>query len=80
VQWLVLRESLLMVIAGLFVGFPAAYALTRIVKTLLYGVTPTDPYSFLVALFLMIAVATAAAWLPARRAARVDPMIALRYE
>jgi predicted permease len=80
VQWLVLKESLLMVVAGLVVGFPAAFALTRFVKTLLYGVTPVDPVSFAAAFLLMIAVAAAAAWLPARRASTVDPMIALRYE
>jgi predicted permease len=80
VQWLVLRESLLMVVLGLLAGLPAAFALTRFVKTVLFGVTPADPLSFLVALLLMFAVAAAAAWLPARRAARVDPMIALRYE
>jgi ABC-type antimicrobial peptide transport system permease subunit len=80
VQWLVLRESLLMVVLGLLAGFPAALAMTRLVKTILYGVTPGDPLSYFAALILMIVVAAAAAWLPARRAARVDPMIALRYE
>jgi predicted permease len=80
VQWLVLRESLLMVAAGLLIGLPAAFLLTGLVKKVLYGVTPADPVSFFAALVLMVAAAAAAAWLPARRAARVDPMIALRYE
>jgi predicted permease len=80
VQWLVLRESLLMVIAGLIAGLPAAYLLTRLVKTLLYGVTPTDPVSFVAALILMIGVAAAAAWRPARRASRLNPLDALRHE
>jgi predicted permease len=80
VQWLVLRGSLLMVAVGLLAGFPTALAVTRMVKTALYGVTPADPLSFVAALLLMIVVGAAAAWPPARRAARVDPMIALRYE
>jgi predicted permease len=80
VQWLVLRESLLMVAAGILAGLPAAFALTRLVKTVLYGVKPADPMSFFSALFLMVVVAASAAWLPASRASRVDPMIALRHE
>jgi ABC-type antimicrobial peptide transport system permease subunit len=80
VQWLVLRESMAMVAAGLVIGVPAALALTGLVRTLLYGVAPNDPVSFAAAVAGMVAVAGAAAWLPARRAARVDPLVALRYE
>jgi predicted permease len=80
VQWLVLRESLLTVVLGILVGVPAALALTRLIRSMLYGITPTDSISFVAALMLMIVVTAVAAWVPARRAARVDPMIALRCE
>jgi predicted permease len=80
VLWLVLREALLMVIIGLAVGLPMIWAVTRLASTLLFGLTPTDPVSLLLAALLMIAVAMMAGYLPARRATRVDPMVALRYE
>ena len=80
VQWMVLRESLWMVVAGLAAGIPAALALTRLVREALYGIQPNDPLSFVAAGVLMVAVAALTAWIPARRAARVDPMRALRCE
>ena len=80
VQWMVLRESLWMVVTGLAAGIPAALALTRFVQGTLYGIKPNDPVSFIAAGALMIVVAAVAAWIPARRAARVDPMRALRCE
>lgn len=80
VQWMVVRDSLMMAAVGLAVGVPAAVALARLVKRSLYGVTPADPGSYVAAGALMLAVATAAAWLPARSAARVDPAKALRCE
>jgi predicted permease len=80
VQWLVLRDSLLAVLLGIAVGAPAVLALTRLVRSMLFGVTPTDAISFAAGLFLMIVVTAISAWLPARRAARVDPMVALKYE
>jgi len=80
VQWMVLRESLWMVAAGLVVGIPAALALTQLVREALYGIQPNDPVSFVAAGALMVTVAAVAAWIPARRAARVDPMRALRCE
>jgi len=80
VQWMVLRESVWMVAAGLAAGFPAALALTRLVEQSLYGIKPNDPLSFVAAALLMLAVAAMAAWIPARRAACVDPMRALRCE
>jgi len=80
VQWMVLRESLWMVAAGLAVGIPGALAVTRYVQASLYGIKPNDPASFVAAGVLMVTVAAAAAWIPARRAARVDPMRALRCE
>ncbi len=80
VQWMVLRDSLWMVAIGLAAGIPAALALTQVVRQNLYGIKPNDPASFVAAAALMVAVAAAAAWIPARRAAGLDPMRALRCE
>ena len=80
VFWLILREALLLVIAGVAVGLPMIFAVTRLASTLLFGLTPTDPFSLLFAAVLMLAVAMVAGYLPSRRATRVDPLVALRYE
>jgi ABC-type antimicrobial peptide transport system permease subunit len=80
VFWLILREAFLLVIAGVAVGLPMIFAVTRMASTLLFGTTPTDPVSLLCAALLMLAVAMVAGWLPSRRATRVDPMEALRCE
>jgi predicted permease len=80
VLWLILREGLLLVLVGVAVGLPAVLAATRFVSSLLFGLTPSDPASIGAAAVLMFAVALVACWLPARRATRVDPMEALRYE
>jgi ABC-type antimicrobial peptide transport system permease subunit len=61
-------------------GVPSALVLTRLVRESLYGVAPTDPLSLVAAGLLMLAVASVAAWIPARRASRIDPMRALRHE
>jgi predicted permease len=80
VVWLVLREGLLLVAAGLVAGVPAAIAGTRLLKSMIFEVSAVDPLALAVALLLLGAVALAAAYVPARRAAGVDPMVALRYE
>lgn len=80
VAWLVVRESVWMVAAGLAIGIPSALGLSRFVRSMLYGVAPNDPWSYASAVLLMVVVGTAAAWLPARRASKVDPMVALRNE
>jgi predicted permease len=80
VQLMVLRQSLWMVLFGLATGIPAALALTRLIQKTLFGVKPTDPTSFVAAAFLMTVVGAGAAWIPARRASRVDPLSALRCE
>jgi putative ABC transport system permease protein len=74
----VLREGAALAGAGLAAGTAAAWMLTRLIANLLYAVTPTDPLTFVAAPLLLIVAAVAAAWVPARRASRVDPLIALR--
>ncbi len=80
VLWMVLREGLLLVAVGGSLGLVAALALTRVLARFLYGVTPTDPASFLLAATFLVAVALVASYLPARRASRIDPVVALRAE
>jgi len=80
VIWLVLREALALVVAGVAVGLLASHAATRTASTLLYGLEPNDPPTIAAATLLLFAVAALAGYLPARRAARVDPMAALREE
>jgi putative ABC transport system permease protein len=77
---LVLGQSLKLVLAGLVVGFAAAFGLTRTLKAFLYGIRPTDPLTFLAVGAMLVAMALIAGYVPARRATRVDPMIALRNE
>jgi predicted permease len=77
---MVMREVLLLVALGVGVGLAAAMATTRFVSTLLFGLSPTDPLTIALATLLMIVVAALAGYLPARRASRIDPMAALRYE
>ncbi len=76
----VLGEGMRVVAAGVAVGVVGSLAVTRFLRSLLFEVAPTDPVSFAAAVLLLTAVALAAAYLPARRAARVDPMVALRAE
>ena len=80
VIWMVLREALLLVGMGVLIGVPLALALARSVSSLLYGLKPTDSLTISVAVVLLFLVAAVAIYLPARRASRVDPMVALRYE
>jgi predicted permease len=76
----VIRQGMTLTLLGCGLGVILAVALTRVVSSLLYGVTPTDPLTFVLTVLLLGAVAFVSCWLPARRAARIDPMVALRYE
>jgi len=76
----VVREALGVVGVGLVVGVAGAVALTRVLATLLYDISPTDPLTFTGVTLVLGAVAVAASYFPARRAARVDPIVALRQE
>ena len=80
VRWMVLRETLWLVIAGVLIGIPTALAVTRLVSSLLYGLKPTDPITVAVAIVAIIASAILAGFLPARTASRVDPLVSLKYE
>ena len=66
--------------SGIGIGLPLALAVTRLTASLLFGLKPTDPKTIAAAVIVMLAVAAIAGYLPARRASRVDPMVALRYE
>jgi ABC-type antimicrobial peptide transport system permease subunit len=80
VLWIVLRESLALLGIGIALGAPAALAASRLIRAGLYGVGASDPVTLLTATGAIALVVTAAACLPARRATRIDPMVALRYE
>jgi ABC-type antimicrobial peptide transport system permease subunit len=75
-----MREAAWVLIGGLTIGLATAWAASRIVRSQLYGVEPGDPLSHLIAVIVLAAAGVLAAWIPARRASRVDPIRALRYE
>ena len=76
----VVKQGMALAITGVAIGLGASYALTRLMKTLLFGVSATDPLTFTVIALMLAIVALTACWIPARRAAKVDPMVALRTE
>jgi predicted permease len=80
IQKMVLRQSLFVVVTGLVVGLAAAFAGTRAIASLIVGVRPTDPFTFVTVALLLSLIALVACWIPARRATRVSPLVALRYE
>ncbi len=80
VRWLIVKQSLVLVGLGLALGIPAALMGTRLVESMLFGLTPRDPVTIAGAVAVMIAASLAAAYVPAVRASRVDPIVALRSE
>ena len=80
VLWTVLRQALLLVLIGLVIGIPVAVAGSRLLAGMLFEVKAGDPLTISVAILVMVATALVATWIPARRATRVDPMVALRYD
>jgi putative ABC transport system permease protein len=77
---LIVGHGLILALAGVTIGSLGAFALTRLIAGLLFGVTPTDITTFVSVSALVVIVAAFACYLPARRATRVDPLVALRYE
>jgi putative ABC transport system permease protein len=77
---MVMRQGVALIACGAGIGLAAAVTMTRLIAGELYGVKPNDPATLLIALLLILFVGSTACWIPARRAMRVDPMVALRYE
>ncbi len=80
VLWLVLRQSLTVVLVGIALGFSLALVSTRLISSFLYGLSPTDPAAIVLSTLPLILVVLLACYIPARRATKVDPMVALRHE
>jgi ABC-type antimicrobial peptide transport system permease subunit len=80
ILWLILRESLLLVLIGAAIGMPLIFFAGKWISSLLFGLRPADPATLAFAISLMFVIGMLASYVPARRAMRVDPMIALRYE
>src|SRR5262249_362646 len=78
--WMILRQGGILVVVGIVVGMPLALLAASLLSSMLFGFKTTDPLSLALAVLLLVSVALLAALIPARRATRVDPMVALRYE
>jgi ABC-type antimicrobial peptide transport system permease subunit len=80
VVWLVMREVALMAAIGIGIGLPAAWGLSQFIRALLFGLEPHDAATLVAATLILAAVSLVAGYIPAARATRVDPLVALRYE
>jgi predicted permease len=76
----ILRQAVVLSLVGIVIGLPVALVLTRILKSVVYGIEPHDPTTLVIGIGILFAVTLLAAWIPTRRATRIDPMEALRYE
>jgi len=77
---MIVKQGMILALAGVAIGLAGALGLTRFMASLLYGVRPTDPRTFLAVSLMLLSVAALAAYIPARRATKIDPMVALREE
>jgi ABC-type antimicrobial peptide transport system permease subunit len=77
---MILREAAVLAVIGIIIGISASFGLTRYIRSMLYGLKPSDPLTLVAAVFLLLFAVLAAAWWPARKASRLDPMVALRHE
>jgi ABC-type antimicrobial peptide transport system permease subunit len=80
VLWMIMRESLVLLLIGVALGLPFTLIATRSIKSQLFGLSAIDPITFATAIAVVSGMTILATWLPARRAAKVDPLTALRYE
>ena len=80
VIWMVLRQVFLLAIVGLAIGVPAALAASKLVESFLFGMKPNDPLTISVAIAVLVAATVIAGYAPARRASKIDPMVALRHD
>ena len=78
-EWCFFKPSLLSLI-GIVIGIASSFALTRLIKSQLFGITPTDPITIVAVSLILALVSLIASYVPARRAAKVNPLVALRYE
>jgi ABC-type antimicrobial peptide transport system permease subunit len=77
---MVLKKGLALIVAGVVIGVGVSLGLTRLIASQLWGVSPTDPWTFVGVVMCVVLAGLTACWLPARRATQVDPVVTLRYE
>jgi putative ABC transport system permease protein len=80
IRWLVLGQGVKLTLVGVAVGLLGGFAFARLLGSMLYGVRAADPATFIIAGVLLVCISLLACWIPARRATKVDPIVALRYQ